>query len=87
MWTGQFWKETAERAVLGFAVAAAGLLSGEGMGLLDVDWTQVGSIGGLAAVTSVLISIIAGLSPLGTPGAPTFVSTPSPHASGRAQRY
>lgn len=57
IWTGSFWKATAERATKTLAQAAAALLVGDGVGLLDVDWVDVGSIAGLAAVVSILTSV------------------------------
>lgn len=56
----KFLAQVAERAVKTFAQTAAGLLVGNGVGLLDVDWIGVGSVAGLAAVTSVLMSIGSG---------------------------
>jgi hypothetical protein len=58
--TGSFWMQAAERAVKTFAQAAIALLTGEGLGLLTVDWTNVASIAGLAAVVSVLTSVASG---------------------------
>lgn len=55
--TGAFWSATAERAVKTVAQTGAALLVGNGVGLLDIDWAQVGSVSGLAGVVSVLTSI------------------------------
>lgn len=52
-----FWVATGERAVKTVAQAGAALLTGDGIGLLDVDWAQIGSVAGLAGVVSVLTSI------------------------------
>jgi hypothetical protein len=57
MWTATFWAQTGERAIKTFAQAAAALLLGDGLGLLDVNWLRVGTVAGLAAVVSVLTSI------------------------------
>lgn len=52
-----FWKATGERAVRTFAQGTLGAMSGAGLGLLDVDWLQSLSVGGLAAVLSVLTAV------------------------------
>lgn len=57
MWTGKFWKQSIERAIKTAAQTAAGLLAGEGMGLLTVDWGQIGGVAGMAALVSLLTSI------------------------------
>jgi len=61
IWTKDFWKGTAERAIKTFfqtlvatvAVVAAGDLAGIG----DVDWMLVASVSGLATILSVATSI------------------------------
>jgi hypothetical protein len=58
MFTANFWKQAAERAVKTFAQASLALLTGNGLGLLDVNWGVVASVGGLAAVASLLTSIV-----------------------------
>lgn len=66
--TGSFWAQTAERAVKTFAQAAVALLTGDGLGLLSVDWQNVISVAGLAALVSVLTSVASGqISRDGTP--------------------
>lgn len=52
-----FAKATAERAVKTFAQSGVALLTANATGLLDVDWVQLASVSGLAAVVSVLTSI------------------------------
>lgn len=54
---GEFAKATLERAVKTFAQSAVALLTANATGLLDVDWAQLASVSGLAAVVSVLTSI------------------------------
>ncbi|KND30071.1 holin [Streptomyces stelliscabiei] len=54
-----FWKATLERMVRTFAQAVLALLGGDGLGLIDVDWGQAFSIGGLAAVAALLTAIVA----------------------------
>lgn len=65
-----FWVATGERAARTFAQTAAGMLVGDGLGLLTVDWASVASVGGLAAVVSVLTSVAAS----GAHGTPSLVS-------------
>lgn len=60
MFTLAFLKATLERAVRTAAQAAVGLVAGDGLGVLDVDWGVVGSVSGLAAIVSVLMSVAAG---------------------------
>jgi hypothetical protein len=55
--TTAFWKAAAERAVKTFAQTAAALLTGAATGLLEVDWVQIGSVAGLAALVSLLTSV------------------------------
>lgn len=52
--------DTAERAVKTFAQGAVATLTGDVVGLLDVNYVQVLSIAGLAALVSVLTSIASG---------------------------
>ncbi|MEH0431296.1 holin [Streptomyces stelliscabiei] len=59
MTTRAFWKATLERMVRTFAQAVLALLGGDGLGLIDVDWGQALSIGGLAAVAALLTAIVA----------------------------
>lgn len=48
-----FWVDVFDRAVSTFAQAALAVLTANVAGILDVDWPQVLSVGGLAAVVSV----------------------------------
>jgi len=68
MWKLSFWKQTIERALRTAAqVALSFWVVGE-TGLLDVDWQQLGSVVGLAALASVLMSIVgSGLNDAETP--------------------
>ncbi len=52
-----FWTAALERAVKTLAQTAVALVSVAGLGFLDVDWAQIGSVAGLAAVVSILTSI------------------------------
>lgn len=69
--SGSFWAQTAERAVKTFAQAAIALLTGDGLGLLTVDWKHVASVAGLAAVVSVLTSVASG--PFSQNGTPNLI--------------
>jgi hypothetical protein len=55
--TTAFWRATVERMVRTFAQAVLALLGGDGLGLLDVDWGQALSVGGLAAVVALLTAV------------------------------
>ncbi|HEX5996286.1 MAG TPA: holin [Jiangellales bacterium] len=72
MTTRAFWVRLGERAVKTAAQSAAALLTADGLGLLAVDWPQVGSIAGMAAVVSVLTSL--GSAPFGPGDSPSVVS-------------
>lgn len=78
MFTLAFWKAAAERGIKTLAQSAAALLVGDGLGLLTVDWVSVGSVAGLAAVISVLMSVGTGAITDGSPSASTAETlTPS----------
>ncbi len=78
MWTVEFWKNTAERAIKTMAQALLSLwLVGNVFNVLDVDWGQSLGVAGGAAVASVLSSLIGG-GLIGPPGSPSF--TTDPHA-------
>lgn len=57
MWTKAFWFQSAERAIKTAAQTAAGLISANGLGVLDVDWSQMGSVTALALLYSLLTSV------------------------------
>ncbi|HET6636440.1 MAG TPA: holin, partial [Streptomyces sp.] len=57
MTSGAFWTATGERIVRTFAQTELGLLSGDGLGVLDVDWAQCLSVGGLAALLALLTAV------------------------------
>ena len=57
MWTKSFWKDAAERAIKTFAQVAATFLVLGTTGVADVDWIQVASVSGVAALISVLTSV------------------------------
>lgn len=57
IWTSEFWKAAAERAVKTFAQAEAALLVADGTGILNTDWTSSLSASAMAAVISLLTSV------------------------------
>ena len=70
MWTTQFWKATAERAVRTAAQTFAATIIVGATGVLDADWTTAGSVTALTTLLSVLTSVAAGAAS-GTDG-PSF---------------
>ena len=59
MWKSAFWKTAAERAVRTLAQVLLSMIVVGETGFLDVDWMQALSVAGLAAVASLLMSIVA----------------------------
>jgi hypothetical protein len=59
MFTITFWKDAAERAIRTAAQALLALWATDVSGVLEVDWLQAGSVAALAALTSILMSIVA----------------------------
>lgn len=72
MFTKTFWKQAAERAVKTFAQGLLGVASAGALGVLDVNWGQAASAGALAAVLSLLTSIVT--SGIGQPDSPSAVT-------------
>lgn len=58
MWSKEFWKQTAERAIRTAAQVALSFWVVGQTGILDVDWQQFWSIVGLSAIASVLTSLV-----------------------------
>ena len=58
LWTLAFWRAAAERSIKTLAQTAAALIVADGTGLLDTDWLTVTSVAGMAAVVSLLVSLI-----------------------------
>lgn len=72
MWTADFWKATAERAL---RTVAQVLLTAWGAGAvnaIDIDWLQALGLAGGAALVSVLMSLV----PVGPTGSPSWVEDP-----------
>lgn len=59
MFSITFAKTAAERAIRTAAQALLALWATDISGVLEVDWVQAASVAGLAALTSVLMSIVA----------------------------
>ncbi|UBU11590.1 holin [Nonomuraea gerenzanensis] len=60
MLTGLFWLDAVERMVRAAASSALATIGTGALGIFDVAWSGVASIAGLAAVVSLLTSIVAG---------------------------
>jgi hypothetical protein len=71
MWSLAFWKDTAERAIRTAAQALLALWGTQVTGIMQVDWAQALSVAALAALSSVLMSLIA--TGVGDKGTPSFV--------------
>lgn len=71
MFTRNFWKQSAERAVKTSAQSLLGLWALDGFNVLNADWGLAGGTALGAAVLSVLTSIVT--SGLGEPGDPSAV--------------
>lgn len=68
--TPAYWKATAERAVKTAAQTAIALIGTDQVGILNLDWAQIGSVTATAVVLSVLTSLAGG----GTGSGPSFTS-------------
>lgn len=81
LWTVEFWRAGAERAIKTFAQALVAVLGAGATGLLDVDWAQAFSVAALAAVLSVHTSVAsAGVSNAG-PSLADEALVPARHAA------
>lgn len=72
MFTKTFWKQAAERAVKTFAQSALAVLTASATGILGIDWPGLLSVSGLAAVASILMSIVT--AGVGQPDSPSAVT-------------
>ena len=57
MWSRKFWQDSAERSIKTFAQTAVSFLVIGTTGVLEVNWEQIVSVSGIAALASVLTSI------------------------------
>lgn len=67
IFTPAFARAAAERAIKTVAQTAASLLAASAAGILDADWTAIGSVAGMAGIVSLLTSIGTGLATDGSP--------------------
>ena len=58
MFTALWFRRVAERAVMTFAQTAASLITGTQVELLSLDWLTIAKLAGIAALGSVLTSVI-----------------------------
>jgi hypothetical protein len=62
MWTKQFWKDAAERAIKTFAQALVAVFAvSQATTVLNVDWKAALATAGTAVVVSLLTSIVSGV--------------------------
>ena len=73
MFTKNFWKQSLERLIKTFAQAILALITSDGLGIVDVNWGKVLSVAALAALASLLTSIVT--SGVGQPNDPSAVKT------------
>jgi len=73
MWTKQFWKGVAERAIWSFAAAIVGIMGADGFDLMKVDLKAVLVSAAGAALFSFLKSVVIGASGIGPAGSPSAV--------------
>jgi len=59
VWSVEFWKSAGERALRTLAQVLLSMIVVGETGFMDVDWVQAGSVAGLAALASVLMSVVA----------------------------
>jgi hypothetical protein len=71
VWELKFWKQTVERALRTAAQATLALWGTQVTGILEVDWSQTASVAALAALASVLMSVIA--TGVGDHESPSFI--------------
>lgn len=58
MFTTKFWSYSGERAIKTFAQAALAYLGTGSVGLFELDWVNLVSISGGAALLSILTSVV-----------------------------
>ena len=71
MWTVKFWQNALERAIRTAAQSLLALWGTQVTGVLEVDWVQAASVAALAALTSVLMSLVA--TGVGDHNSPSFM--------------
>lgn len=78
LWTLAFWKGALERALKTLAQALIAAVGTERLGILELDWPQIFSLGATAAVLSLLMSVVS--APFGPTGTPSLVDDGHPRA-------
>lgn len=68
--TADFWKGSVERAIRTAAQTAIALIGTDQVGILNLDWAQIGSVTATATLLSLLMSIAGG----GTGSGPSFTN-------------
>ena len=71
MFSTTWLKASAERAVKTYAQAVLAMLTGDTLNIVNVNWGDVLGVGALAAVASLLTSIVS--APFGPVGSPSVV--------------
>lgn len=61
IWNAAFWKGTAERVLASIIGAALAMLTGDGIGIVDVGWVAILNVSLLAGLVSLLKAVAAGL--------------------------
>lgn len=74
MWTLRFWRDALERAIKTFAQALLAFLGATAVGLTDIAWLDALNVAALAAVVSLLTSLVSGTVPTDTVATPSLVS-------------
>ncbi len=69
IWSTRFWQAAGERSLRSFSQSLLSLILAEGSGLVEARWWAHASIAGMAAVVSLLMSIIGNS---GTTPGPSF---------------
>lgn len=62
VWTTQFWKDTSERVISSVAGGALSVIGADQFGVLEADWTLIGSVALGTGVVSLLKAFTAGAS-------------------------
>lgn len=74
MFTKAFWKGAVERMIRAAAATLSGVLLADGFNVADVEgWKGALVAAGVAAGTSLLMSLVAGTLPAGPEGSPSLV--------------
>lgn len=73
LFSGRFWKGTAERAIKTLAQGCAAFLMADNFNVVTADWEAFFYIAVVPALASVLTSIGSGAIPAGTDNSPSLV--------------